>query len=648
VRLKNNMLENMFLTVIKMSATAAVIAVIVILLRQLAGRKLPGTFRYAAWAIVLIRLLVPFSIQSDFSLFNIIESPSIAIDRAMSPDEPGDGSTSHGIVDAEGKDKRNNAVSNETEFNPNENTYIKNEENRLNIDAEVNTYTDEVRPSVKATPISVAAYIWMLVSLILLAFCIYAYLKMSGRFKTAVLFDDNGLVCECCGKLNLKRKINVYISDRIDTPVVAGIIRARIILPAFLADNYNNNDLGYVITHELVHIKRHDNITKLLAVLALCIHWFNPLMWLSFLLYQKDMEMSCDARVLSTYENDIRSDYAKSLLNLAVRQSTLLRGGVLAFGESNIKDRIKGIMKFRKNGVLLGIIAVFLLAVFGFVLLTNGQNDITDKRKPAVIDDKTTSSLLEHRNRYIGNASNVGNLLNKLPYGKNKEGIELDTDKEPYGITINYRLEDIKASDEDTMKNVEPTLQDNALILFSLIENVDTVKFNILPSNIVVQFERTQLQQYFEKELWEYSNSKEDFEDFLLDIYFEIFIYPEKYSLALSTVPGMQILIALNAEYYYDAAYSVNYLTENGSLLTWNVSTGQITDHGKSLDFAFASAEPVYWSPPDMEETVGENVITISILSKDGDIIIEKHIRIEKEDAYSYRVKPSYDIIVDN
>lgn len=146
-------------------------------------------------------------------------------------------------------------------------------------------------------------------------------------------------------------------------------------------------------------------------------------------------------------------------------------------------------------------------------------------------------------------------MLGKLPYGENKEGIELATDSRPYGITINYRLEDIEGASENTIKSMEPVLQDNALILFSLIENVDTVKFNILPVNMEVQFERSEMQQYFDRELWDYSKDKKSYEEFLLDVYFKIFIFPEKYSISMSSVPGMRVVVSLNAA-LYDATCS--------------------------------------------------------------------------------------------
>lgn len=628
------MLVNIFLTVLEMSVTASIAAVIVILLRQLAGRKLPVRFIYLAWAIVLIRLLLPFSIQSDFSLFNIIKLPVAATESSTFKD----------IVKPEDQGRETNTgITFGAGDSADENTYIKNNDNAGNSNNTESIIEEEVRQSGKTEPVFVMACIWISVSLSLLACFIYAYIKTTGRFKTAVLYNNDSLLKEAADKLRLKRKVSIYLSDLIDTPVVSGIANVRIIIPEVLAADCCSKELEYVITHELVHIKRFDNITKLLAVMSLCLHWFNPLVWLCFLLYQKDMEMSCDARVLAAYDNDIRTEYANLLLNIAVKQNTHFYGTVIAFGESSLKGRIKGILKFNKNKVWPGIIAVLLLAVISITLLTNGRFDNFAKTKSTVIDSDTLNKLLEHRSRYIGDASNAVNLLYKLPYGSKMEGIELETKGKPYRIIINYRLDDNDASNEeaDILNDVKPTLLDNALIIFSLIENVDIVKFNILPLNKTVQYERTELQQHFDRDLWEYSSSKEDFDKFLLDIYFEIFIYPEKYSLAMSSVPGMRITIALNVE-YFDTADRVKYVTENGSLLTRNVTTGQITNHGESLMTEF---EPIYWAPYDMDENLRDNVVTISVLNKKGDIIISKRIRIERVDNSSFTVKASYDIM---
>lgn len=639
------MLENIFLTVVRMSITASIAALTVILFRFAAGKKLPKSFSYAAWAIVLIRLLVPFSIESGFSLFNIMKSAFTAVDRVT-----GANSTALPGVFGAGEQDRDTIAVNETEAGMDENMYLSNENDVLNVSSRTHITKKEDVRSEKTGFVSVMSCIWISVFMFLLVFCICAYIKTRGEFRTAVLFNDNGLLSEVSGKLYMKRKVNIYVSDRTDTPFVSGIANVRIIIPSYLAVDYPGRKLEYVITHELVHIKRLDNITSLLAVLALCIHWFNPLMWLCFNLYRKDMETSCDTVVLEAYENDIRSDYANLLLNIAVKQNTLSYGTVPAFGESNIKGRIKGIMRFKKNEAWAGIIAAVLLAVLAFVLLTDGKNVNIINTGPSVIRHNVLNNLLEHRSRYIGDASNAGNLLDKLPYGNEKTGFELDTDSEPYGITVNYWLGDINTSNGDTgaLKKVKSKLLDNALVIFSLIENVDVVKFNILPSKTEIQFERAELQQYFDRDLWEYSENSEDFEKFLLDIYFDIFVFPEKYSVDISSLPGpgIQISPVLNEE-YYDAACSIRYSTESGSLLVRNEDTGDITNQGKLFNCTLASGNVIYWNPLGMNETGEDNTVTVSVLKKNGDVIISKHVFFEKDDNQIFTVRTSYDIIHD-
>ena len=179
--------------------------------------------------------------------------------------------------------------------------------------------------------------------------------------------------------MGLKRNIEMYASDKISTPIVFGLIRPKIILPVNTAENSNESELRYIVTHELVHIKRFDNIIKILWVISLSIYWFNPIIWLGFIISQKDMEMSCDEKVLTLNNGDIRSEYASSLINLAAKQNILFNGGILAFGESNIKERIKRIMKFRKPRFTIVIITVVLLSVIGSSLLTNGNKKAEKK-----------------------------------------------------------------------------------------------------------------------------------------------------------------------------------------------------------------------------------------------------------------------------
>src|SRR3712207_5765212 len=163
----------------------------------------------------------------------------------------------------------------------------------------------------------------------------------------------------------------------------------RIVLPLSLVESEDKLAIKYIITHELVHIRRFDNIIKILAVFALCMHWFNPLMWISFILCQKDMEMSCDEKVMEIFDEDIRRDYATLLINLSVKQNMLINSGILAFGESNIKSRVKSIMKYKKSTKRVIVIAgIVILALVGS-LMSNAEIKMSENKR---VVKKTTIS----------------------------------------------------------------------------------------------------------------------------------------------------------------------------------------------------------------------------------------------------------------
>lgn len=348
------MIENTFIKVFGMSITASVVAFLVMFIRQTFGKRLPKTLSYALWVIVIFRLLIPFSLPSMFSIFNMIPTPE-KID-AISYQEI-------------------KTYSNTNEMNHISDSQHDTENNVSN--ANMDRLVPEITPkaSVDARPMlsQIFSWIWLIGVVGLFLFSVIVYFCASYRLKEAILYKNNPLILQCSKILKLNRKIKVYISDRVNTPVVCGLIKARIIIPSDLAQSLSERELKHILVHELVHIKRFDYLFKPLFVLALCVHWFNPIVWLSFILFQKDMEMSCDEKVMSVFENDIRSEYATSLIKLAAKQNVFLNGGLLAFGESNIKSRIKGIMTFKKPKFLMGILVVIILVVTSVVLLTNGQ-----------------------------------------------------------------------------------------------------------------------------------------------------------------------------------------------------------------------------------------------------------------------------------
>ena len=427
------MLENIFAGVLSMSITASVAAVLILFFRRVFGNKLPKVFSYALWAIVLLRLLLPFSLPSMFSIFNALPFPQTTI--TQSPLSYGGDEIIPSRTDG-GSIVQERTVGD---------VFNKGEDGSFSAAV----------PTASAAPMQVLLiaipWIWLVGAAGLFTLSIFVYLRACYRLREAVLYKDKDLISQCSRKLKLKRKVQIYISDKIHTPVVCGLIKVRIILPLDFIQGCNELELKHIMTHELVHIKRFDYLLKPLSVLALCVHWFNPVIWLSFIVSQKDMEMSCDEKVMSVFEHDIRSEYATSLIKLAAKQNLLLDGGLLGFGERNIKSRIKGIMSFKKPGFWIEAVTIIILVAIGLLLLTNGRSkavDELDVNENAVNFQKITSFAQEMIERDISTYESAPEVtikdskITRLELVKSFDGLT-DTPIDVYALEYRLLPEDL-------------------------------------------------------------------------------------------------------------------------------------------------------------------------------------------------------------
>lgn len=350
------MLDTLFTYVLNMSAAASVIFLFVMTIRLIFKNKLSKIFSYALWVLVLLRLIIPFSFSTTFSVFNYLNAPA----KVSQFNE------SIGGIEYISKDiGLMNQPRIETGF--------------AAVNEKINKKLPPATPQSSANPMQVimfvCSFIWSCGMTGMLFFLTLLYIVTVRRLKTATLYQNDELLCYCAEKVGLGKKIDTYISDRINTPIVCGLIKPRIVLPANCIDR---DDLKYIIVHELVHIKRRDYLIKPISLLVLAIHWFNPVVWISYILAHKDMELSCDEKVIASFEKDIRKEYAYSLLNMSVSQSNLFNGGLLAFGEKNIKVRIKNIVNYKKRTFWVTLIGIVLLAVISVSLLGNPRDDSLD------------------------------------------------------------------------------------------------------------------------------------------------------------------------------------------------------------------------------------------------------------------------------
>ncbi|NMA25848.1 MAG: hypothetical protein GX936_09315 [Clostridiales bacterium] len=318
-----------------MSMTAGIVIVLILAARLLLKRA-PKVFSYALWAVVLFRLVCPVSFSSQFSLIGLIHTPSsTVIDGAYSSIAyiPAD------IV--------------HTEF--------------PQVDLPVPDLSEAINESLPQGgeqlaadplefPMAAATMLWLFGIGGMMIYSAVSLLRLQRKLIGAVRLRDN-----------------IYLADHIVTPFVIGILRPKIYLPSTLGEE----EQSYVILHEQTHIRRLDHIVKMLAFLALAVHWFNPLVWVAFVFAVKDMEMSCDERVLKLVGRDIRGEYSASLLSLAAGRR-LINGSPLAFGEGNIKGRIKNIMNFKKPAAWVIVISILLVAALSIAFAANGAVNASD------------------------------------------------------------------------------------------------------------------------------------------------------------------------------------------------------------------------------------------------------------------------------
>lgn len=309
-------MSKILISVLNMSLMGSYVILFVILARQVL-RKAPKIISYALWSVVAFRLMIPFSFESVLSIF---------------PQDINPAPIPHDIV---------------YQQSPQINTGLETIDTFVNQSLPAETVGASINPL--QVYMEIGAYIWILGILALLIYSVFSVSKLKTQLKDSDLIEED-----------------VYQAKNLKTPFVLGLIRPRIYLPMGL----NNEEKGYILLHEQIHIRRKDHLIKILAFFILSIHWFNPLVWLAFTLMTIDMELSCDEKVLKEIGRDIKKPYANSLLALATGRH-IFNGSPLAFGEGNIRRRIEKVLNYRKPRFWIISLALIGTIALGFSLLGN-------------------------------------------------------------------------------------------------------------------------------------------------------------------------------------------------------------------------------------------------------------------------------------
>ena len=418
-------MTDIFLRIVELSWQAGVLALAVMLAR-LALRRAPKWAVCLLWALVAVRLVLPFSLQSPVSL-QAAQSPVTAVLYELPQTQEAAQKT--------GEVLSGGSAEPVTPLPPTE------------------VVTAQPVPAPKpAMTVSLLAAIWLAGVVMMLTYMLVSYLGIYRRVCTAVRLEDNVYRCGSWG-----------------TPFVLGLLRPRIYVP----EGMDDAALPQVLAHERCHIRRGDHIVKPLAFLLLALHWFNPVLWAAYVLLGRDMENACDERVLRGVDGAGRAAYSRALVACAVRQRPAAVCP-LAFGEVAVQERVKNAMNGKKPAVWAAVLLAIAAAVIAVCFLTS-----PGRREPSADGAWDAETLYALRTPYVGDPSAVGRILNAV--GLDKMGadsdwdftMQLSTEQEPYGLTLLYTY------DSESFLGYGPTwaqrMRAGGYLTMALIDNAEWV-----------------------------------------------------------------------------------------------------------------------------------------------------------------------------
>ena len=299
------------MSLLQMSFTGGILILAVIVIRALAINMLPKKAFNALWWISVVRLMIPFSIPSAFSVYSLMGSHA-----------PGNGSQAIRVLP-------------------------------IGASGQAASMPDSITNAVSTWTV-----VWAAGVLVCAVFFSLAYWKCRKEFQTSIPvgndFTENWLSVHQQG-----RRISIRQSGRFSAPLTYGVLHPVILMPT--STKWENTDsLEYVLAHEYVHIRRFDSIRKLVLIVVLCVHWFNPLVWVMYVLANRDIELSCDEAVVRLFGESAKMAYARALISMEETRSGLTPL-CSSFSKNAIEERITAIMKIKKTTVFSLVLAGFIV-----------------------------------------------------------------------------------------------------------------------------------------------------------------------------------------------------------------------------------------------------------------------------------------------
>ena len=376
-------MEELFLSLINISIKASWLVLIVLFIRY-TFKNMPKWVLCMMWGLVGLRLIMPFSIQSVFSMLPSSKTIHLPIDENFTMVETG----------------------------------------ITNIDIKINQYMNanqNITPDHFSSILSLFTIIWFIGVMMMCLYTIFTYYRVYKKVKPSI---------RCTG--------NVYLCDDIDTPFILGVIKPKIYVPSYLSKNL----LSSVLQHEYMHIQRKDHYYKPIGFLLLSIYWFNPVMWFAYILLCNDIEAACDEAVIKSMNNQEKKLYLEALFECSVDRY-IVKACPIAFGEVDVKTRTKNIIKYKKPAFIITFISCVLCLLIGISFLTDPKmNRITDINDPAPTTNlfRNVDKIIYKNNNYVRYIDNdytkeIIDKINKIEISKSAISLDRSDDRDSF-----YRL----------------------------------------------------------------------------------------------------------------------------------------------------------------------------------------------------------------
>lgn len=332
---------DVFTKLLNMSLTAGILALAVMLIRLLL-KRVPKKYICILWALVALRLICPISISSSLSVFNLINSNSNSTGQIEYFQYNGKSEKPSLVFDVPALVNDNTSPDSMT----------------------IGTHTSDLY-------LPTIMYIWLLGTVLMLIYAFVSYIRIKRETSASI-----------------RRNRQYYICDEISTPFILGIVHPQIYIPSGLDDSTRE----YVLAHERAHLQRHDHWWKPLGYALLSVYWINPVLWIAYILFCRDIETACDEKVIEGMDKEGITEYSAALLTCATRRRSITACPI-AFGETDVKGRIKKVLNYKKPTFWVILLAVIVCLVVAVCFLTNPEKESLTADLTPTASEETQASV---------------------------------------------------------------------------------------------------------------------------------------------------------------------------------------------------------------------------------------------------------------